>query len=55
MPTIIERLRAEHGRLGRLMQLLNGERSLPTDPGSPNIALQVDMLLRPDTLSRCGP
>ncbi|MFM0617402.1 hemerythrin domain-containing protein [Paraburkholderia nemoris] len=44
MPTIIERLLAEHGRLGRLVQLLNGERSLPTDPGSPNIALQVDTL-----------
>ncbi|MFL9868446.1 hemerythrin domain-containing protein [Paraburkholderia fungorum] len=44
MPTIIERLRAEHGRLGRLVQLRNDERSLPTDPGSPNIALLVDTL-----------
>jgi hemerythrin-like domain-containing protein len=44
MPTIIECLQPEHGRLGRLVQLLNGERSLPTDPCSPNIALLVDTL-----------
>lgn len=44
MPTIIERLQAEHGRLGRLVQLLAGERSLRTDPGAPNIALLVDAL-----------
>ena len=44
MSTVIERLQAEHGRLGRLVQLLNDERSLRTDPGAPNIALLVDAL-----------
>jgi hypothetical protein len=44
MPTVIERLQAEHGRLGRLVQLLNDERSLRSDPGAPNIALLVDAL-----------
>lgn len=44
MPTVIERLQPEHGRLGRLVPLFNGERSLRTDPGAPNIALLVDAL-----------
>ena len=44
MPTVIERLQAEHGRLGRLVQLLNDERSLRSDPGAPHIALLVDTL-----------
>ncbi|MGY6258050.1 hemerythrin domain-containing protein [Paraburkholderia caledonica] len=44
MPTVIERLQAEHARLAQLVQLLDGQPSLSPDPGAPNIGLLVDAL-----------
>ncbi|MBB5503308.1 hemerythrin domain-containing protein [Paraburkholderia sp. MM5384-R2] len=44
MPTIIETLKAEHARLGRLVQLLYVQPAFNTAPGAPDIALLVDTL-----------
>jgi len=44
MPTLIERLLAEHVTLKRLVRLLAGEMSLRADPYAPDIALLVDAL-----------
>lgn len=44
MSTLIERLHADHVRLGRLVRLLNGEISLHVDPSAPDLALVVDVL-----------
>ncbi|MFP3242973.1 MAG: hemerythrin domain-containing protein [Paraburkholderia sp.] len=44
MPTLIERLLAEHVTLKRLVRLLGGEMSLRAAPCAPDIALLVDAL-----------
>ncbi|USX11110.1 hemerythrin domain-containing protein [Paraburkholderia fungorum] len=44
MPTLIDRLLAEHVTLKRLVRLLGGEMSLRAAPCAPDIALLVDAL-----------